>query len=371
MDLFKEYQRLTLRLAGIRIMDSDEAIRLLRGGTEGLIAWNEWREQAKELPNLSAADLSGADLRGANLREAHLSAAILRGADLYHALLGGAFLYLADLRGADLSEAALRGADLSEAVLSGADLRGADLSKTKCGFTVFGSVDLSKVKGLESIEHDGPSTVGMDTLIRSRGQLPEAFLRGCGFSPWEVLAASLYRTDLTPPDLADLQHRIFDAWTKGRSLINGCFVSHSWKDRRFVDTLRDRLIAAGISVWLDRRDAVAGPIQDQLWRAIQFHHVVILVLSEHSVKSDWVEHELAMARKKEKAEGRAVLCPICLDDAWRKKVEAEDGPDDEFQGLWRTVTGQLIVDFSGWESGAFDGAFQKLLRGLKTNYRPS
>src|SRR5262249_39720121 len=147
-----------------------------------------------------------------------------------------------------------------------------------------------------------------------------------------------------------------------------CFLSHSWKDSAFVDTLRDRLMAEGVNVWLDRRDMVAGTIQDQLWRAIQLHHVVILVLSEHSVESDWVENELDMARQKEKSEKRSVLCPVSLDDTWKAKVAAEDGPGDPFRGLWRTLTGKYIVDFTGWESGTFDGAFQKLLRGLKTNY---
>jgi hypothetical protein len=36
------------------------------------------------------------------------------------------------------------------------------------------------VKRLESIKHHYPSTVGVDTLVRSRGRIPDAFLRGCG-----------------------------------------------------------------------------------------------------------------------------------------------------------------------------------------------
>ena len=44
----------------------------------------------------------------------------------------------------------------------------------------FADVDLSEVKGLESVGHQGPSTIGVDTLVRSEGEIPEAFLRGCG-----------------------------------------------------------------------------------------------------------------------------------------------------------------------------------------------
>jgi hypothetical protein len=337
-------------------MDRDEAFRLLKGGEDGVREWNQRQLRGEAIPDLRGADLRGADLRAAILREAGLSRA-----DLFEA----------DLRGTDLSGADLSAADLSRADFREVDLRGADLSGAHCLGTAFGDVDLSEVKGLESITHIGPSTVGVDTLARSRGRIPEAFLRGCGFTPWQVLEASLYRSDLTPPSFVELQYQILDAWTKGRSLINGCFVSHSWKDSRFVDTLRDRLIAEGINVWLDRRDMVAGRIQDQLWRAIQFHHVVILVLSADSVESDWVENELDMAHHKEKAEKRAVLCPVCLDDAWEAKVDASDGPGDPFRGLWRTMTGNFIVDFSGWEAGSFDEAFRKLVTGLKTNYGPT
>src|SRR4051794_15432789 len=116
-------------------MDRDEAIRLLEGGPDGVREWNHRRMQAREIPNLRHADLTGADLNGAGLRHA------------------------------DLSHAYLRGADLSQAI---------------CGETNFGNVDLSGVDGLESIRHEAPSTVGVDTLVRSRGKIPETFLRRCG-----------------------------------------------------------------------------------------------------------------------------------------------------------------------------------------------
>jgi len=39
---------------------------------------------------------------------------------------------------------------------------------------------LSAVKGLETVTHRGPSTIGPDTIYRSQGKIPEAFLRGAG-----------------------------------------------------------------------------------------------------------------------------------------------------------------------------------------------
>jgi hypothetical protein len=361
-------------------MDRDEAIKLLKSGPDGIGKWNRWRNQEEEIIDLRGADLRGADLRGADLSGADLSGADLsvadlRGAnfsisDLYDADLSGADLRDADLHDADLRDTDLRCTNLTSANFTSANLRGADLSQAVCGYISFGLVDLSEVKGLESIRHDGPSTVGIDTLALTRGKLPDVFLRGCGLTPSEVVSAKLYRPELTPPELWEVQVQIFDAWTKGRSMLNGCFLSYSWADATFVNKLRDRLMAEGVNVWLDRHDMVAGTIQDQIWRAIQIHHVVIIVLSKDSVNSDWVENELDMARRREKAEKRAVLCPICLDDAWNSKVKANETPGDPSRQLWRTLQQKFVVDFHEWNTRSFDDPFNKLLRGMKTNYGP-
>ena len=167
-----------------------------------------------------------------------------------------------------------------------------------------------------------------------------------------------------------MQYQIFDAWTKGRSLIDGCFISYSAIDAKFVDKLRERLLAEGINVWLDRHDMVAGTIQDQVWRAIQFHHVVIIVLSRDSVKSDWVEHELEMARKRRRSKD----VPSCARSPWtthgRQRSEPKMVPGDPSRQLWRTLKRKLVVDFAPWKTKAFEKSFETLVRGLKTNYGP-
>src|SRR2546429_75123 len=60
------------------------------------------------------------------------------------------------------------------------DLSRAYLSKATIGFTVFGNVDLRTVKGLETVTHSGPSTIGTNTISRSEGAIPEMFLRKAG-----------------------------------------------------------------------------------------------------------------------------------------------------------------------------------------------
>jgi uncharacterized protein YjbI with pentapeptide repeats len=75
----------------------------------------------------------------------------------------------------DLIGANLFNVDFFDADISDADLRGASV-----GYTSFGNVDLSVVKNLETVQHEGPSTIGIDTIYRSQGKLPETFLKGAG-----------------------------------------------------------------------------------------------------------------------------------------------------------------------------------------------
>lgn len=184
-------------------MANEKHLAILKQGVE---AWNKWRQ---ENPG-AKPDLSGADLSGAKLIEAILSGADLFGAKLFEANLRDAFLIEANLSGADLSMAYLIGADFMGASLMGANLRdavlitaflcradlrradlraatliggelsGANVEYAKVEDTVFGDVDLSEVTGLETVQHDGPSTIGIDTIYKSKGKIPEVFLRGCG-----------------------------------------------------------------------------------------------------------------------------------------------------------------------------------------------
>ena len=93
-------------------MPNDEHVILLRGGAG---AWNSWRAERDERPDLSQAGLRGLDLSGYDL-----SRADLRGADLRGTSLSKANLSSANLEGANLFKAMLDSADLAGAFLNGA-----------------------------------------------------------------------------------------------------------------------------------------------------------------------------------------------------------------------------------------------------------
>jgi uncharacterized protein YjbI with pentapeptide repeats len=122
--------------------------------------------------DLSNADLSWTDMCNANLSRSSFVYANLRYANLRSANLSGA-----DLFGADLSFAILTAANLSETNLSRTNLYGAnffftelektDFSEAIANVTLFSACDLSRCIGLETVKHEGPSSIGCDTLVQS------------------------------------------------------------------------------------------------------------------------------------------------------------------------------------------------------------
>ena len=108
-------------------------------------------------------------------------------ANLSGASLGRASLIGTNLSNADLREVGLGRSFLRSVHLNGARLGGADFSDADAAGIEFVDVDLSAAKGLETICHMGPSSVGIDTIYKSHGKIPEVFLRGCGV-PDEFIA---------------------------------------------------------------------------------------------------------------------------------------------------------------------------------------
>ena len=175
---------------------------------QGVAVWNQWRLDNPAIkPNLQnvyigkrayfEADLSYTNLMGASLSYTSLGGANLTGANLTGAQLRHTFLMTddlshANLTGANLSYAQLAGAklnhaNLKEAIFNGRNFEDTDFEGAVCNLTVFINIDLSKTRGLDKVIHKKHSSIGVDTLSKSKGKIPESFLRGCGLSEKLIL----------------------------------------------------------------------------------------------------------------------------------------------------------------------------------------
>jgi uncharacterized protein YjbI with pentapeptide repeats len=310
--------------------------------------------------NLNGANLGGADLWGADLSEANLSNANLS-ANFREANLSGANLSYAGLSGADLSRASLSGANLNYANLSGGELIDTDFTNVSVGTTVFANVDFSTTEGLASVRHRGPSTIGIDTLYKSRGQIPEIFLRGCGV-----------------PDSFITQAKSLIGAEEGIQFYS-CFISYSTQDDEFARRLHARLQQEHLRVWFSPHDIHAGQkLHDQIDQAIKVYDKLLLLLTPHSMQSPWVITEIRKAlkaerkaRKENSPTGQRKLFPLRLMDYDQLKdwecFDADTGAD-----LAVEVREYFIPDFTHWKDhDTFEAAFSRLLQDLRLSTQPA
>jgi len=374
---------------------------------QGVEAWNRWRKDNREAgyhfnAELNEADLDAAMLEGVELRfahlygtklrkanlcnadlerayliDAHLTAADLMGANLKRAKLYGTDLSFArlisvNLTGAKLIDAQLRNADLAGATLDGADLTGSslvganldftDLSRAELsgvdfesatiGYCTFVDCDLSDAKGLELVKHHGPSSIGLDTIYKSKGRIPESFLLGCGVS-------ESFITQMT--SLVGAEDGI---------QFYSCFISYSSKDDEFARRLHGRMRDARLRVWFAPEDIQGGEkLHEQIEAAIRVYDKLLIVLSEASLQSEWVMTELRKARKAERQSGKRKLFPVRLAD-FEMLREWECFDADSGKDLAVELREYFIPDFSNWKDhDQFEAAFSRLLQDLKADER--
>jgi hypothetical protein len=91
---------------------------------------------------------------------------------------------------------------------------------------------------------------------------------------------------------------------------NKIFLSYSYQDKAWVSEFVQVLNAKGVNAWFDMADIKLGEsIHDVIANALRESTVLVVILSEQSVKSPWIFFELgaAVADKKK-------IIPVLIDD---------------------------------------------------------
>jgi hypothetical protein len=130
------------------------------------------------------------------------------------------------------------------------------------------------------------------------------------------------------------------------------FISHSSRDRVFVEKIVAVLRRHGIACWYAPTNILgAQQWQDEIGRALRRCNWFLLVLSKNALKSKWVKRELAYALE---------------DDRYNDRILSIVKTPGKYFDLSWTLSSSQRIDFTG----DFDLGCASLLRVWGAVYRP-
>ena len=275
---------------------------------------------------LTGANLSYSDLQYVNLEGANLSGANLAYTDLSWANLSGANLRGANLASTSLKLADLTGADLRGASFSNADLESAVFLNATLGLTRLVNCDLSMVIGLDMASHSGPSAITLDTIARSGGMIPRAFLASAGVAE-PLLAAQ---------DVMRGVNRTYPT-----TLIIG-----SMNDSDLATRLRSGLAESHIPAWALAADDEAAVQSGQiLFEHTPYFDCLVLLCTAESLESPQASTYLAQLAGGQRTATGQTLLTVAADEVFYQR-------DDQLCSL---LKGGSVLDFRGWEDASAFG----------------
>jgi TIR domain len=144
-------------------------------------------------------------------------------------------------------------------ILPNSVIRHGHLSDAILSSTVLAEIDLSRTKGLESVRHEGPSTIGIDTIFLSKGMIPEVFLRRAGVPESFISQVKALVSALEPIQ------------------FYSCFISYSSKDHDFAKRLHADLQQQAVRCWFAPEDMKIGdPFRPRIDEAIRLYDKLLL-----------------------------------------------------------------------------------------------
>jgi hypothetical protein len=90
--------------------------------------------------------------------------------------------------------------------------------------------------------------------------------------------------------------------------VTDIFISYANEDRDRAETLASAFTALGWSVWWDLKIVTGQPFDHAIEVALEAAKCVVVLWSQHSIRSEWVKNEAAVAAE------RGVMVPAMIDD---------------------------------------------------------
>jgi uncharacterized protein YjbI with pentapeptide repeats len=297
---------------------------------------------------LDDAILEGSVFTGCKFNETSLQRACMwetgmAGVELSKSNLTQANLQYADFTFANLTDADLSNADLIGTKFIGSTLSGAKFSNAVAGNTTFASCDLSKCIGLDSVKHEGPSNIDVNTLTES------FTLAGNCFT---LEMTKLFQGSGIPLELVETFVRYF-------SKVKFCssFICYGNPDIEFASKLKKDLMLRGVPCWLYSLDYTPG---HPTWREITHRRreadKMIVLCSIKSLMREGVKKEI----EEQIDEDPEKILPVSLDDDWKEReFRVERGQRD----LKSFLVERNYADFG--DKSKYQESLTRLLKGLK------
>jgi len=149
------------------------------------------------------------------------------------------------------------------------------------------------------------------------------------------------------------------------------FISHSHRDKRFVEWLANSLAASGIDVWYDDWEIKVGDsILEKVNDGISQSDFLIVVLSKSSMNSRWVREELNAASAEMIERAGIKILPVLIEDVelpillrHRKYADFRNDKHKALRDLLDVLLPPVEKDWQ--ELRAISADFNRLIREIK------
>jgi hypothetical protein len=148
--------------------------------------------------------------------------------------------------------------------------------------------------------------------------------------------------------------------SRSLEITHEVFISYSHSDEAFARRLYDDLQDRGIDCWFAPEHLKIGEsIREAIEAALRRHCKVLLILSDNSIRSLWVQSEVELAFEKGRDSGKVILFPVMIDKSIKDAAAAWA------RTLWRE---RKIGDFTGWENTEmYHAALERLVLALQSD----